>query len=805
MSDNVNYQLPPTEITDWVKWRMLWDLAMRMNLLSDVSFGPPTTPEEYQQLVSYINSLLNTGSGGNILPAIKQGSTLLPAVSQNAQALMAITPTDPANVGTISAQPIEGIVTGGGSIGTVIATVSGGSYGAVKRSVAALAAASIFATTILSFQMAQEKIDDLVTSLDPFADENGKTYLPHDVLEAVRQKLIEMGAYVSSPEIGPEIQSNTSYQRKSVSESSYTDTTIEAYAYNTYREHIILSDKIYFNHWRYPSQIYESNQIYNRDTGVYYPVDYFLVIRSGYEGMTCYPILSSPIPAGYYEVLVDGYSGLQANNVIVFTYNGKTLYTVESMGNGAISSDTWAKYGNPPIYNVPMEYVEFAALNVAQGSGVEGITIQEGATVPSDPNQTLEDYFPAWTGEGKVFNTVTLGADRAIQSIGETTFLPATLKDIQPIEEGTTQTQAQAQAGTPQENTHITNNILPAIQEFIDSIITSPDIPTPTIPAEDRGDSPTPVPPVITGAGSDLIAIYNPTKQELQDFNSFLWSLDPTQLVNWKKIFVNPIEAVIALQMIYVTPITGTPQHIKCGYIETDVNSKVVTNQYKDIDCGSVDLTEYYGNVWDYVDTQVQIYLPFIGFVPLDTREVMGSNLHVKYRVDVYTGTCLAQIIVQKQNSLAVLYTYAGNCSVQLPITSGQFGALWGALIAAGTTAVTAGLGGVGVGAALGAGAKMGAKSLLHGGTAHMQRSGGLGSNAGAMGSRVPYLIITHPVTYNAVGYNRQYGYPLNETVVLGSLSGYTRVKDIHLSGIPCTDDELEQIEALLKDGVIIN
>ena len=86
-----------------------------------------------------------------------------------------------------------------------------------------------------------------------------------------------------------------------------------------------------------------------------------------------------------------------------------------------------------------------------------------------------------------------------------------------------------------------------------------------------------------------------------------------------------------------------------------------------------------------------------------------------------------------------------------------------------------------------------------------MQRSGGLGSNAGAMGSRVPYLIITHPVTYNAVGYNRQYGYPLNETVVLGSLSGYTRVKDIHLSGIPCTDDELEQIEALLKDGVIIN
>jgi hypothetical protein len=86
-----------------------------------------------------------------------------------------------------------------------------------------------------------------------------------------------------------------------------------------------------------------------------------------------------------------------------------------------------------------------------------------------------------------------------------------------------------------------------------------------------------------------------------------------------------------------------------------------------------------------------------------------------------------------------------------------------------------------------------------------VKQSGSLGANAGALGIRIPYLIITHPVAYDAYRYQNQHGYPLNQTVVLGSLSGYTRVKDIHLAGIPCTDDELEQIESLLKDGVIIN
>ena len=86
-----------------------------------------------------------------------------------------------------------------------------------------------------------------------------------------------------------------------------------------------------------------------------------------------------------------------------------------------------------------------------------------------------------------------------------------------------------------------------------------------------------------------------------------------------------------------------------------------------------------------------------------------------------------------------------------------------------------------------------------------VSHSGTLGANAGAMGVKKPYLIITRKVAYDAAGYNQFYGYPANKTVVLGACRGYTRVKSVHIESIPiATSDEKQQIEVLLKQGVII-
>ena len=432
-------------------------------------------------------------------------------------------------------------------------------------------------------------------------------------------------------------------------------------------------------------------------------------------------------------------------------------------------------------------------------SGVDGATPQPGAKYPSDLSKHLKDEFPEWYADG--IDVIDNPVATAIED-GVSRWLPVSLSNTNYTNDtenaSSTQTQTDAQEGTNTDNAQL-NQLAEALQDLTETLTKAGILPVdPVIPSDPSGTTPSPTPPVITGAGSDLIAIYNPTKAQIQAFNQFLWDLDPTNLVNWKKVIANPIDAVISLHVIYATPVTGETRNIKCGYIETDVPSVIVTNQYTEIDCGTVDITEYFHNIWDYVATHIEIYLPFVGIVPLHVSDVMNSTIKVRYRVDVYTGACLAQIIVYKGSSFGTLYTYAGNCAVPLPLTSGSFTGVFSTLLSAAGTAVFGG------GLAMAAGEAVG--SLLKGHVQqNIQRSGSIGSNVGAMGIRTPYVIITRKVPLDAHLYQTQYGFPANKTVILGSLSGYTRVKDIHLAGIPCTDDELEQIESLLKDGVIIN
>ena len=72
------------------------------------------------------------------------------------------------------------------------------------------------------------------------------------------------------------------------------------------------------------------------------------------------------------------------------------------------------------------------------------------------------------------------------------------------------------------------------------------------------------------------------------------------------------------------------------------------------------------------------------------------------------------------------------------------------------------------------------------------------------MGIKKPYLIINRLSSYNANAYQKTQGYPSNKTAKIGSLTGVAKIKECHLEGIPATDEELEEIYTLLKQGVIL-
>lgn len=316
----------------------------------------------------------------------------------------------------------------------------------------------------------------------------------------------------------------------------------------------------------------------------------------------------------------------------------------------------------------------------------------------------------------------------------------------------------------------------------------------------DVGEGDTPVVVLPTGSASALFAIYNPTQEQLNSFGSWLWSSDFVDQI--KKVFYSPMDAIIGLHKIFATPTTGAEQNIKVGYLDSGVPSKIVTEQYVTIDCGSVLLQEYFGNVFDYTDTTINLYLPFIGIRQISTADAVRGLINVVYHVDIITGACLAEVRIDRDNAGGTIYQFSGSCAVQYPLSSGSYmGIVSGILSTA--TSVGLGLAFGGIGGGIISGMNAGARMLGGGSSASISKAGNFSGNAGAMGIKKPYIIISRPQTALAADFNKYIGKPANHTTTIGACTGFFKCREIHLEFIGATDDEMSELNTLLTTGVI--
>lgn len=317
----------------------------------------------------------------------------------------------------------------------------------------------------------------------------------------------------------------------------------------------------------------------------------------------------------------------------------------------------------------------------------------------------------------------------------------------------------------------------------------------------DPKSDPVDIPQLPTGGAltSGMLKGFVISAVQLQQLQSKLWDMSIFDIATqFQKLVNQPLDCLISLHCLPVLPATGQSEEVKLGSFPTGVNALRITNQYLEVDAGSITISEYWGSALDYAPfTKCEIYVPFVGFRNLVIEDIQKTTLHLVYHVDVLTGDCVAYL----KCGQSVLYTWTGNCLNHIPCTSqtndllakniGAIGAL-GVGIVTGNPASTA------AGAISGAVNSATAKN-------HVQRSGDVAGSPGIMSEFTPYLVFHRPKQSLAKGYNNFKGYPSNITYVLSQLSGYTEVEHVHLTGINnATDTELQEIENLLKSGVII-
>lgn len=281
-----------------------------------------------------------------------------------------------------------------------------------------------------------------------------------------------------------------------------------------------------------------------------------------------------------------------------------------------------------------------------------------------------------------------------------------------------------------------------AISSVTDNII---------VVAEAVSDNPTEV----NNADYGFINIYNPTKNELKEAsNKWFYDMSSGSYIDLSKY-------ISALFITYAKPLVlAEKQSIKFSSYDTTVLSHVVREPKITLECGTITVEELHHNALDYSpNSSARIFLPFIGYENISIDLIMESELSLTYEIDVLSGRCLAKLQVNKDNNVNVydIYTFVGDCSLQIPyfMNNGE------------------------------------------------SSSNTIVNKAHNLDNRTPFLLIERATAYMPNS-SQLDGVSSNELAILGDLTGYTKCKEVLVSGIDCSSAEKNEIESLLKKGVIL-
>lgn len=304
-----------------------------------------------------------------------------------------------------------------------------------------------------------------------------------------------------------------------------------------------------------------------------------------------------------------------------------------------------------------------------------------------------------------------------------------------------------------------------------------------------------------------LTTTYRISTSQLRALGNFLWSNTFKDgilgLVNY------PLENIVSLKCMPVN-LGGTDTIIKIGNVDTGIHGDKCDYRVSGYQAyvGSCTVKKPFNNFMDYTDVELSIYLPFIGYKPLDAVMVMGRKIELTYIYDCVLGNCMAVLYVYDDGGNRIMFDcHQGTCGIDIAITSTNRADIENGMI----NSVLSGIGhlasavsGNAVGGFLGV-----AGDVFKGSTQgfHTQSTGVGNPSLMTKMDTTAFIILKRPQIMDVDGqhYGHHYGYPCNLYKKLKNLSGFTQTKDFVCSLInKATDEEKTEIESLLNSGIYI-
>lgn len=170
------------------------------------------------------------------------------------------------------------------------------------------------------------------------------------------------------------------------------------------------------------------------------------------------------------------------------------------------------------------------------------------------------------------------------------------------------------------------------------------------------------------------------TKDQMQSFYNAVWNTDLTDFVKgaFTGIYENLISNVISLKYMPTSSVnlggTGDSSPVILGFkTYDDLTVQTIGNTVAPIvNIGSYRFSRAYNSFADYAPyTDIRLYLPFVGVVPLDTNLFMGAGgdtppvLNIKAQYDLQSGLITYFIMRNK----TMISSVSGQMAVEVPIS----------------------------------------------------------------------------------------------------------------------------------------
>lgn len=267
----------------------------------------------------------------------------------------------------------------------------------------------------------------------------------------------------------------------------------------------------------------------------------------------------------------------------------------------------------------------------------------------------------------------------------------------------------------------------------------------------DIESTPIPPDPPPTELSNPFMSIYLPTLNELKSIADKMFITGTGSILT-----IDQFSGVQTLhQMFFEVPATGR-KNFKVGKYDFQVESNYTDKIIHVINMGDIEIPLHFNNSFDYTNTEYKIYIPLVGMVGL-TQQVAGKTIRLRYTCEIVTSKALAEVFMVIDGVEYLILDRICNMAIDTPLHSGSFYT----------------------------------SSLF------------IQLTSQQMGGLKPYVFIERETPETDI--NDTIGKVLLMRTQVKKCVGFTQFRHVDIAGLPGENEDKQEIERLLRSGVIVN